>query len=456
MSRRRHPRALSIFATGGLSLLVTLVIVGGCASESEDGDLSASSTSSSGGSVIGGDGSSGGSSGATSGSSGMSSGTTSSGGFDASIPDVSFSYDAPYAKDGDACAETKGVATKKQVDMFVMLDRSGSMNYPCAAGNCEAGNPPKGDCNIGSTLGSKWCNTINALSKYFKSAPASGNAAAMQTFLPPSITGLTVQQLCSASGPNSSTDLSASSIPGAATGYVTLPSASFDTFLNNSVPEGQTPTLAAARGIVKFTGRAANQRAGRITIGVLVTDGDPSQAICGENATIDDEVADVATILQNHYNATGIPTFVIGMNGATFDRVEAMAVGGSAPSHPDSVGTITDACGNGAGPCRHFNIGDGNNEALAEALNLIQGFAVACKYNIPKPLVGAINYNDVKVLYNTTELTKVSGAGACVGDGWYYDDNASPTTINLCPAQCSTAQANPTATINVSFGCLGG
>jgi hypothetical protein len=454
MSRRRHPRALSFLATGGLSLLVTLVIVGGCASESEDGDLGASSTSSSGSSVVGS--SSGATSSGASGSGGTSSGTTSSGGFDSSVPDVSFSYDAPYAKDGDACAETKGVATKKQVDMFVMLDRSGSMNYPCGTANCESGNPPKGDCNIGDTKASKWCNTINALSKYFKSAQATGNAASMQTFLPPSLTGLTVQQLCSASGTTSSNDLSSSSIPGAATGYVTLPSTSFDTFLNNTIPEGQTPTLAAARGIVKFTGRAANQRAGRITIGVLVTDGDPTQTICNENTTIDQEVDDVAAVLQQHYAATGIPTFVIGMNGATFANVEKMAVGGSAPTHPDAVGTISDACGNGAGPCRHFNIGDGNNEALAEALNLIQGFAVACKYNIPKPLVGAINYKDVKVLYNTTELTKVNDAGSCVGDGWYYDNNLSPTTINLCPAQCSTAQANPTATINVSFGCLGG
>jgi hypothetical protein len=452
MRRRRHPRALSFLATGGASALVVLVIIGGCASETEDGDLNASSTSS-GGSVIGSSGSNG-ESGAS--GSGGTSGTTSSGGFDSSVPDVSFSYDAPYAKDGDACAEVKGVATKKQVDMFVMLDRSGSMNYPCNVGNCESGNPPRGDCNVGQTLtpNSKWCNTINAVSKYFKSAQATGNAAAMQSFLPPSVTGLTVQQLCDASGTTSSNDLSASSVPGAATGYVNLPSSSFDTFLNNLIPEGQTPTRAAARGIVKFTGRAANQRAGRITIGVLITDGDPT--LCTESTTLAGEVQGISDILQAHYNATGIPTFVIGMNGATFSSLETIATGGSAPMHNDTVGTLTDACGNGAGPCRHFNIADGNNEALAEALNLIQGFAVACKYNIPKPLVGAINYKDVVVSYDTTQLTKVANAAACVADGWYYDNDLSPQTINLCPAQCTTAQENPTAKINVSFGCLGG
>ena len=34
------------------------------------------------------------------------------------------------------------------------------------------------------------------------------------------------------------------------------------------------------------------------------------------------------TLLQNHYTASNVPTFVIGMNGATFDRVEAMARAG--------------------------------------------------------------------------------------------------------------------------------
>lgn len=443
-------------AMAGVSSLVGLAIIGGCASESEEGDVGASSTSSSGSSVIGS--SSSGESGES--GSGGSSGTTTSGGFDANVPDVTFSYDAPYAKDGDACAEVKGVATKKQVDMFVMLDRSGSMNYPCTSvdptGKCEGtmGQPQsKGDCNVGGTVESKWCNTINALSKYFKSAKATGNAAAMQTFLPPALPA-TLQQLCSATGTNSQNDLSSSAIPGATTGYTTLPSSAFDTFLNSSIPQGQTPTRAAARGVVGFTARSANQRAGRITIGVLVTDGDPT--LCLESGTLAGEVQGISDILQAHYNATGIPTFVIGMNGATFSNLETIATGGNAPMHGDAVGTITDACGNGAGPCRHFNIGDGNNEALAEALDQIQKTAVACKYNIPKPLVGAINYKDVAVSYDTTKLTKVDDAGACVADGWYYDNNLSPQTINLCPTQCNAAQANPTATINVSFGCLGG
>jgi len=359
---------------------------------------------------------------------------------------VTFSYDAPYAKDGDACAEAKGVATKKLVDMFVMLDRSGSMNYPCGTAKCEGtvGQPASlGDCNVGDTKTSKWCLTINALAKYFNSAAATSNAAALQVFTPPNVT------LCNDAKFNQA------AVSGAG-GYLLLPTTGFNSALNGFVPQGSTPMVPAAKGISSYT--AANRRAGRITVGVLITDGVPS-AECFDPAypaTLAGQTSSISDSFQTNYTNNGILTFVIGMTGADFSILETIATGGNAPMHGDTVGAVTDACGNGAGPCRHWNIGDGNNDALAEALNQIQGFAVACKYNIPKPLVGAINYKDVVVSYDTTKLTKVNDAASCVADGWYYDNNLSPQTIELCPTQCSAAQANPAATINVSFGCLGG
>ena len=51
--------------------------------------------------------------------------------------------------------------------MYIMLDRSCSMGK---------------DCNIGGTTNSKWCHAVNALSGYFNSPSATGNAAALQFF----------------------------------------------------------------------------------------------------------------------------------------------------------------------------------------------------------------------------------------------------------------------------------
>jgi len=43
------------------------------------------------------------------------------------------------------------------------------------------------------------------------------------------------------------------------------------------------------------------------------------------------------------------------------------------------VGPLTDACGNGAGPCRSWNVGDGNPQAFVAALAAIQESADGCK-----------------------------------------------------------------------------
>jgi hypothetical protein len=320
--------------------------------------------------------------------------------------------------------------------MFVMLDRSGSMNEPQ--------NEPaqKGDCNVGQAVNSKWCHAINALSTYFKSPEATGHGAALQFF------ALAPPAACDGTTYNTSYS------PGGMTGYTTLPSSSFDATLNLVSPMGQTPTEGALRGITGFTGRAANKRAGRIPIGVLITDGDPTLCDLSTNH--------LSNILQAHYMVTGVPTFVIGMTGATFATLEEIAVGGSAPLHADTVGTVTNACGNGAGPCRHWNIGDGTGNTLAEAMKQIQGLAIACQYTMPVPAVGVVNPNDVTVEYlqngvpPAKKLTRVTNAAACVADGWYYDNNASPTTIQLCGAQCTSVQADTGAKINVMLGCLGG
>jgi hypothetical protein len=52
-------------------------------------------------------------------------------------------------------------------------------------------------------------------------------------------------------------------------------------------------------------------------------------------------------------------------------------------------------------------------------------------------------------------LTQVTDNGKCgtVQDGWYYDDNANPTKIILCPSMCTTANASPGAKIEALVGC---
>ena len=107
-----------------------------------------------------------------------------------------------------------------------------------------------------------------------------------------------------------------------------------------------------------------------ITIGILITDGDPNG--CNE------DLGFLSNLLQAQFDATKVWTFVIGMQGASFDNLEQIAKGGNTPMHGDQVGSLTDACGNGAGPCRSWNVGDGDPAVFVAALNAIQALANGC------------------------------------------------------------------------------
>jgi hypothetical protein len=353
---------------------------------------------------------------------------------DASYPDVQFVYDAPVRSDAlapdAACATTTATATRKPLDMFVMLDRSGSMG---GAG---------GDCNVGDTKGTKWCRAINALSQYFTSSASTGNAAAIQDF-PRS------------GGTCGGGSYASSSIPGGTSGFVDLPSTAFDTWLNAESPTGgNTPTEGAIRGLTSFTADPANRRPGHAAVGILITDGDPNG--CNTN------LGSLSTLLSDHYGATGVRTFVIGMTGASDAKLETLAAGGNGNDHPSDLGPITGTCGSSPSPCKHWNVGDGTGGVLAEALQQIAVLAIGCTYPMPTAAGGIVDPARVSVEYvpggagPATPLVRVPDASSCVPGAFYYDSNTAPTELTLCPDQCAAVQADPAAKVDVLLGCLGG
>jgi hypothetical protein len=87
----------------------------------------------------------------------------------------------------------------------------------------------------------------------------------------------------------------------------------------------------------------------------------------------------ISNLLAANSAATKVRTYVIGMEGASFDALEKVAQGGGTPAHPDAVGAVTDACGNGNGPCHHWNVGNGDPAVFTAALSAIQESADGCK-----------------------------------------------------------------------------
>jgi hypothetical protein len=205
----------------------------------------------------------------------------------------------------------------------------------------------------------------------------------------------------------------------------------------------------ALRGMAAFT--TANRTSGREMIGVLMTDGDPNG--CNEN------IPQLRTIISDHYTATGIRTFIIGMTGATEANLEELALAGGADPHNDFCGGITP-------PCHYWNVGNGSGDAITSALRAIvqQSIPLPCQFDVAglmAPMGEALDYNKVNVNLNqggvTTTIGRVSSQAACPANqpAWYYDNPTAPTSIHLCPSACSIVSgAGQGARVSVVVGCM--
>jgi hypothetical protein len=85
---------------------------------------------------------------------------------------------------------------------------------------------------------------------------------------------------------------------------------------------------------------------------------------------------------------------------------------------------------------------------------------LGCEYQVPQSSGQPADPTKVVVQYtpggkSAQKLTQVTDASKCgqVTDGWYYDDNANPTKITLCPSMCTTVGADAGGKMEVLLGC---
>jgi hypothetical protein len=365
---------------------------------------------------------------------------------DANFPDVTFIYDGPTG-DGavtadSACVTATVRATSVPLDMYVMFDRSGSMNLPLPLP--ASGNPGAGDCNVGDTAVSRWCYAINALASFFRAPSSAGIGVALQ-FFPngdcnsnvPFGYGCCSSGSCCNGGPDSTPEVALAALPGNTQSLIDA--------LDAQIPWGdRTPIEAALKGLAGYT--RAQRRTGREIVGLLITDGGPEG--CESNPDR------LASIVRNHRSTTGIRTFVMGVEGAVFPTLETIAIAGGAPAH-------TGNCDAGISPCHFYSVRDGTAAAFNNALQAIRRASIGCEFSMPTTDAGLINPENVVIEYFAggtgagQQIAKVRNAAGCSQDGFYYDDDASPSTLTLCPATCTRVQADNRARVDILLGCLG-
>ena len=331
----------------------------------------------------------------------------------------------PFEECTGVSLEAEGLA----LDMFVIFDHTASMNDPVGG---------DADCPLvlgeAPSVGSKWCYATHALAEYFTSPYATGHRAALQFM---SVEG----DVCEGGPDNASAQ--------AVVPMTTLPVGAdheFITTLDNDAPLGGLGTRieAALHGIADYT--TENVTAGRTMIGILITDGDPNGC--------SDDMDQLAGIIADHLEETGIRTFVIGMNGASEDRLEALAVAGGAPEHSDFCGSSSS--------CHYWTVGNGEPEAFVSALRQIQAAAILpCELGIPLPPAGEIlDYGLVNLTFTddndaTIVIPAVSSEADCdpTNGGWYYDTRLpeTPSSMILCEASCQVA--TNAERLDVAYGC---
>jgi hypothetical protein len=331
--------------------------------------------------------------------------------------------------DFDACAGELHRAEGQALDIYIILDHTGSMGNDCPLD--LSGAPPPDT--------SKWCYATHALARYFMSDSATGHRAALQF--------MSLEDgVCTGGLDNGEAH--------ARVELTWLPVSATDaliTTLDTDDPVGGLGTQieAALHGIATYTSN--NITPGRTMIGILITDGDPNG--CDEN------IDNLAGIIADHLAATGIRTFIIGMTGATLDNLETMAAAGGAPAHGP------DFCGPGVDSCHYWSVGDGDPQAFVDALQQIQAAAILpCVYSIPDAPPGEqldpglVNMTFADPTGAQQIIYGVESADQCRPDtgGWYYEPAppATPSSIRLCPASCDlVTTAGTGSNVNIAYGC---
>jgi hypothetical protein len=287
-----------------------------------------------------------------------------------------------------ACAADEQEAKLLPLAMFIMLDKSGSMDD-----------------------GGKWTAAVSALTQFVQDANSAGIKVALGYFPD--------GHSCNGAGYD---------VPDVAMGLLPGNAGAIVNSLNANGPSGNTPTEGALNGLVRDGYEQTNPA--EKCIGLLVTDGEPNG--CDESQSTLTGIAAAGL--------AGTPstlTFTMGMGGADFNLLDAIAAaGGTTQSFDATAGAA----------------------AFLAALQAIKGAALSCEMLVPVPTQGELDPNQVNVNFikgdgSIQTLGRVNDAASCVPGAWYYDNNTAPTQIILCPQTCSMVQADPNGKIKVLLGC---
>ncbi len=328
----------------------------------------------------------------------------------------------PFADDDAACATESLKGQVFPVDLFIMMDQSGSMTDTVTGPN--------------GTTGQKWAFLTQAFTTFLEDPKSAGIGVGIQYFPIPntdapdsSCTASTYAVTNDPAQPASGQGVPIAPLPGNAAPIIAS--------LQAHIPGGSTPTLAALTGALQYAGAWATQNPTHKVVVVLATDGVPH--LCPNNT-----IATVSAAAQAGFaSVPSIPTYVIGIGDSL-----------------DSLNEIADA----GGTTSAFIVSTGQDTAgqFLSAMNSIRSAtAIPCALTIPTADGGAVDYAKVNVVDTPSDggppndFYQVTDSSQCAtqAGGWYYDSNAAPMSINLCKATCDFVSVGLTDEVDIVLGC---
>jgi hypothetical protein len=319
--------------------------------------------------------------------------------------------------DTKSCTAVAAMAMPLPVDIYVLLDRSGSMlndiNDPGTGGTF----PPAPGVPV------KWDATVAALNMFVASPAAQGIQIGLGLF--PVVMG----DLCGA-GSYAMPVVPIDALPASAGAFMAGVAS------GAPVMNGGTPTFPALQGTIMYAQQREAMMGRRVAI-ALATDGMPNT--CPRNGALQQVMA-TAQMGAN----LGIYTFVIGV-GKQLANLNQIAVAG--------------------GTKMAYLVENATAEQLAAAFKEVQTQAaqLVCSFAIPPPPAGmTLDPDKVNVRFTAPDPTmsfdigQVTDRNACgPAGGWYYDNPRMPKNVNLCEASCMKARSSGAGSIQVLFGCAG-
>ncbi|MDD9939364.1 MAG: VWA domain-containing protein [Myxococcales bacterium] len=209
------------------------------------------------------------------------------------------------------------------------------------------------------------------------------------------------------------------------------------------MPFGLTPTSAALAGAINRAVTHARDNSERRAIAVLATDGLPTDCLPVE-------IADVAAIAaEGQTLVPSIQTYVIGVF-ASGDTIAQQNL---------------DQLASAGGSDRAFIVDPGQDVAaqFLAALDEIRGGVLQCEYQLPEaPADVTLDFGRVNVTLTepdmVSDLLYVETPDNCdqAPMAWYYDvapQDGTPNAIRVCDQTCDTLMAATEGRIDIRLGC---